>query len=137
MGIINPAEKKKGCCSKKCCLITLGVVVVVLVLGYFNIQYVPIPFADLEGSSSAEPIVIYCERTVKDADKYMAVWTPFATHTQEGGAGVRAVFSFMSKVRHTGPHHRLHVRHHHARESSGRVSLSAGRSDEGAAVLHV
>eukprot|EP00729_Bicosta_minor_P026977 gene26977-7673_t len=91
----KPARAK--CCSFSCCGKALVVAVALLTAFYFSIPYLPIPNADLAASSSAEPIVIYCERTVKDAAKYAAAWSEYAEGVQANRPGVRAMFSFMSK----------------------------------------
>ena len=102
-GLIEPpaAPKSKSCCNKsccgKCCLWTTIILAIVVPAGYYGLPYVPPFWADLEGSSSAVPIVIYCERTVKDTAKYKEVWTPFAEYTQVNGPGVLAMFSFMDQ----------------------------------------
>lgn len=47
-------------------------------------------------SSSAVPIVIYCERAVTDVDAYKSAFGAFATSTQSSGKGVLMFFSYMS-----------------------------------------
>ena len=81
-----PAPRNPVCCAAK------------RRAGYYALPYVPAFGADYVGSSSHNPIVIYCERTVTDTASYQTTWNAYSVPTQKNSPGVLAMFSFIQRV---------------------------------------
>jgi len=83
------------CCTRKKFVYGTAIFLVVLFFLYITCPIWPVPFADYEQSRKSDAIIMYCERTIADADAYSASWSAYAEFTQSASAGVLAMFSFV------------------------------------------